>query len=712
MIDDTYDFQSEDAPTEERLLARMEGLYQYQTDLRDRVERSSRLSPYCHIPDLFDLDPEAKRPYSVPSSFISEQVGGNVSVQSQSGEYLDHEPLELMLGSFLPGGFKRRWRFDIWTGNWESSSEPGFADISSGISIRNKHELSEILCGVSQEKYTPYQHHTDDVTLYMPDQFTVVNPVIPGSGGHTNYLWDKQDRIVRNFKPDNVEDEEAEERFRFLASDPTSQSLWFKHLYDVGEKSGSLNLSTESNGLFEKTTFFTDSTFLKSYYATLLTLYSDDQTFSEVIRYRHEDDSQIAFPTSHQESQLILFDLNRSVSRNLVEETLDSDPILVRDLQFSKLYRELWDVLFFQKDLLDHAFSVQPLYTTLIGLDYLFKTTSDGPEDLFDATTNDLIEFLPRVIPDSQTRLQLLDFGEDRRENYRNLFQEHGETLVEIFEHCQDASVITQFAIHVFVHSLKHALASWAVEFSAGGSSFEAWYNVNFEQEDSTSPVQLGIYDTIQGGAGISKEVFDDLHGISNQKFLKSLASQGCCHIAATNTLTMDLLRSVEPNLLYGQYHAEDNLAVNQQIERVFEDLGGEYRHNDIDELQPMVRRRLDSLLQTKELTRFYRELAAVTTDVKNLLTRTPRAVDVVLALEDRTIFDSRVQATYDRFANRRSKRRDISEVAERTEELTQQCIHACPDCLTRHNCTHQYRYQEQMLDRKLLANSLATLEQ
>jgi len=78
--------------------------------------------------------------------------------------------------------------------------------------------------------------------------------------------------------------------------------------------------------------------------------------------------------------------------------------------------------------------------------------------------------------------------------------------------------------------------------------------------------------------------------------------------------------------------------------------------------------------------------------------------------LEDRTFFDTRVRQTYERFANRQSQRRDLSELAERVEEITKQCVRACPDCLKRQSCTHQYRYQEQMLDRRLLTRAISSL--
>jgi hypothetical protein len=82
--------------------------------------------------------------------------------------------------------------------------------------------------------------------------------------------------------------------------------------------------------------------------------------------------------------------------------------------------------------------------------------------------------------------------------------------------------------------------------------------------------------------------------------------------------------------------------------------------------------------------------------------------MDVVLALEEETFVDSRVRNTYERFANRGSQRRDLSELADRVEEITKQCIRACPDCLERQDSMYAYRYQNQMLDKRLLQESLS----
>lgn len=697
--------EADDESQEERLLARLNGLIQYQSDLLDQI-RNSPYSPYCHIPDLFDLDPEATRPYSVPDSFISEQVGGNVSVVNANGGFLDNEPLDLMLGSFLPGGFKRRWDFDIWTGNFEPSSEPGFADIESGLRIETSEPLDAIVPEGEQEQYTPYEYATDDVQVYIPHQFIVWNPSVGEENDITHYYWDEQNQFIHNRNPEDVPDE----ALRHLKGDPTSQFLWFKHLLSRGENRVDHELEDITAGLFQQASFSDDATFLKSYYATLLTLYGEDRTFSEVLRYRHETDDTTAFVGSREDSQVVLFELDPSSLDTVLDKTFDEDTVLYRDLQFALLYRRLWDRLFFQKEALGHAFSVTPFYTALIAVDYMFATSSTTPDTIFEADVSTLQDHLPSLLPDAESRLGLLDYDQEQIEEYIQLLGEYRETIQPILNECASREAVYTFAEHVLVHSLKHALASWAAEYSAGGSDFEAWYDVNFQETESET-IELGIYDSIQGGAGVSKEVFDDITTITDETFLAGVASQGCCHISATEETIISLLNNHSGEFIVDLMQTLTPGQQQEELESAYQELGTDYRHTEYDDIQPLLHRQLQTLAETQELARFYIAVAEEYMQVKQQLQRTPRAADLVFALEDRTFFDSRIRQTYERFANRRSQRRDLSELAERVEEITKQCIHACPDCLKRQSCTHQYRYQEQMLDRRLLTRSLAHLE-
>lgn len=693
---------------EERLLERLNGLIQYQSELLGQVRRKG-FRPYCHVPDLFNLDPEATRPYTVPDSFISEQVGGNVSVVNTNGGYLDTEPLDLMLSSYLPGGYKRRWNFELWTGDFDAASERGFADIESGLRISAQTSLRDLLPDTTKEGYTPYEYSPDDVEIYVPNRFLVWNPSVGENNEFTHFYWDERNGVVWNQKPEGVPDEDLRE----LSGDPTSQFLWFKHPLDFGSEMETLDTVGRSEGLIESAMFSDDATFLKSYYATLLTLYGEDRTFSEVIRYRHERDDAIAFVGSREESQVLLFDLDRDVLADVLEQAVVEDTALYRDMQFALLYRRLWDRLFFQEEALGHAFSVTPFYRAFEGLDYLMATGTGPPETVFEADLATIHDRLETLLPEEGRRLGLFDYDTADLDEYRAVIADHEATLGEIVTECTNTTTVREFAEHVLVHSLKHAIASWAAEYSAGGSDFEAWYDVNFH-DSGPDPVQLGIYDSIQGGAGVSREVFEDLESIGAETLLTGLAEQGCCHIAATEETLVSLLQEFSGEYLFDTVQSLSGSREEPmtELKAAYENLSPDYRHIDYDEIQPLLHRRLRALAETQELARFYGVVADEYVATRDRIGRSPRPVDLVFALEDRTFFDSRVQRTYQRFANRRSQRRDLSEVAERVEEITKQCVHACPDCLKRQSCTHQYRYQEQMLDRRLLVRALAPLEE
>jgi len=692
-----------DKNRKERLRDRLDGVIQYQSDLLDRIQYGP-YSPYCHIPDLFDLDPEARRPFSVPSSFIPEQVGGNVSVSSANGGFLASEPLDLILGSFLPGGYKRRWEFDIWTGNFEPSKETGYAQIEKGMEIQAREPLTALLPNAEEEQYTPYQHATEDVGVYIPKEFYVRNPSVDDDIDITNYFWDPEQRFIYNFKPEDISDEQL----ITLKSDPTSQFLWFKHLLSKGEEGSVKQLDSLSEGLFEKAEFNDEASFLKCYYATLLTLYGEDRTFSDVMRYHHDGNNEVAFVGSREDSQVVLFSIDDQVLSSTLDSTLNNGSTLYSDFQFALLYRRLWDRLFFQEEALDHSFSVTPFYTALVALDYTLFAASDTPDSIFKTDPATIRDTLPSLVPESSARLGLLDYDDAQIEQYVALFENEADVLAEIFEECRSETSVTQFAEHVMVHSLKHALASWAAEFSAGGNKFEAWYDVNYQQKGSDA-IQIGIYDTIQGGAGVSKEVFEDLKTISDGVLLNGIAEQGCCHIAATEDTVINLFAGIKSELLFDRVQSMSQ-TTDSEFRSAFDRLGDDHRHTEYEDVRPQLRLRLESLAETRELARFYGVVAEEYQRVEEQIGRTPQPVDIVFALEDRTFFDTRVRQTYERFANRQSQRRDLSELAERVEEITKQCVRACPDCLKRHSCTHQYRYQEQMLDRRLITRTISSI--
>src|SRR5262249_29930476 len=55
----------------------------------------------------------------VPSSTISEPLGRQIRILDENGDYIDSDPAEFVLNSFLPGGFKIRYRGRMWMCPWQ-----------------------------------------------------------------------------------------------------------------------------------------------------------------------------------------------------------------------------------------------------------------------------------------------------------------------------------------------------------------------------------------------------------------------------------------------------------------------------------------------------------------------------------------------------------------------------------------------------------------
>jgi hypothetical protein len=133
--------------------------------------------------------------------------------------------------------------------------------------------------------------------------------------------------------------------------------------------------------------------------------------------------------------------------------------------------------------------------------------------------------------------------------------------------------------------------------------------------------------------------------------------------------------------------------------------VGDQAEAYNLEDLTSQAEKRVNTLFETRETARFYAYVADRYEDVAETVERTPRAVDLLLHLDRELIHDPRVKQTYQRFA-RGTNRRDLSELGERLEEVTVQCVTACPDCLETGgtNCVHGGTYQSKLLSRKLLS--------
>jgi len=444
----------------------------------------------------------------------------------------------------------------------------------------------------------------------------------------------------------------------------------------------------------------------------LLTLYEKDQnqTLSRVVQYQHDEDQEHAFVTSEERSQALLFNFVRRRLRERIDLVLRENPDLYRDLQLACLFREIWNNLFFDADDgLEHVFAVKPFFDVLTAIDYWYSVTQPGDRSLFDLSVDEVLDALSTVIPDAADgrtaggRLYLAGQTEGDRRRYWDLIDSNRDEVERILTDCGNRDDMAQFAEEVCLHSLTHALSAWAVQEAAGGAAFEMWYDVNFQEQDRDY-AKAAIYDSVQGGAGIAKEMFDALQEGELQDLLPALTATTRCYTSEAEDVTISLLSNHRAPYLHSVFDDSP-----EEINRLIADEYGTDPAVDVEAVATMVRRQARSLFETRELARFYGEVASIVTTLEGELNRTPRTVDVILELEDHTFRDDRVNTTYKRFANRTTRRRDLSEISERVSELTKQCIYACPDCLKTDetDCIHGMRYQEQLLNKRLLRSVL-----
>lgn len=712
---------SENLSDDERV-ARLEGIQQHLKTLEELG------GTFLHLPNLFDVDPAAEEPFVLSNSFIPERIGGSVRVAERRDgkrEPLETENLNQMLGSFLPGGFKQRWkRFDLWQGDWDFvHDEPGTADIGPMFEFDETLPLRSLL-GEDAEEYTALDVAVDNVTVYIPNVLYVDR-----LDRDTEYYWsiDYQTVVAAHSPPGRT--------VSLGRSDPTTNYLWFRHRRDDPE--GQQTQFPGTNNVITSYCFDDSVEFLRCYYASLLTLYEkeNNDTLSRTLEYLNAADDSRAFVASSEQSQLLQFELDRRVVRDELATVLAEQTAVRRDLQFAKLHRDVWDRLFFETGVLENVFEVGPFVDHMLAVDYQC-TTSDqlDASSVFEATHQTLTTELERLLGPGngpeQGPLSLVGYESAPESSILEYVRDSPELVATILDGCsytpheadEDRETLLDFAEEVLVHSVEHALSMWTADEAVASGSFELWYDSNFQGRDDDT-ASVGIYDSIQGGAGVATEVYSYLSDTADIDLDAGVARQSACHTAATDQAVLDILAGGDGEALYELFHEAGRLRKHERVTenklpaaaefsgfqaQLVDALSGATQSTDtynyID-LVSHVENRVQTLFETRDLARFNAYVASEYQTVAEEIDRTPRAVDLLLHLDQHLFTDPRVRETYRRFADDRT-RRDLSELGERLEELTLQCITACPDCLeTDHdNCVHGAKYQTQLLDRRLLA--------
>lgn len=678
-----------DQLTEDQAIARLQGMRGYVED--DEYG-------YLDLTGIYDSDPMATTPYVVTGTFIPEDIGGTISVvnadaDAEADGTLAQENLNQMLNNFLPGGYKQRWGdFDLWRGAWSHESVDGHADVGPMFECEDAFPLTDLLGDVASVAYTELPFDPDDVWVYVPITIRVARE----NKNDPQYVWLPEKRIVWTGSPP-LETEP-------LSSDPTTNYLWFKHAPSPPGQNIALS---DEDGLVEGFGYEDEQVFYRCYYASLLTLYPDDSTDvkSGLIRYRNEEDDTTAFIASKERSQLLTFDLDRDHLQAEIADAIDANPRLLRDLRVAYLQAQIWQRLFFEERALENRFAVEPLMEHLLGIDYWHRVVEENEMGVFDLSGTQILSEVEQLLPDDSDRhLRLLGHEAQEVSDAFAAIEDNPGTMAELLARCRNREFLIEFAERTLVHSAEHALSTWSNNLTGSGTSFELWYDVNFQEAEADS-ARISVYDPIQGGAGIAKEVYSQLRDGDGPDIAGGLARQGRCHSATADRATINLLADYPDGSLYDVYE-NDREEFTRLVEQTVVDTVVDAEAFTMPDLESHVKQRVFRLFETRELASFYSYVANEYTTVEDDIGRLPRIVDLGLHLERHVFTDPGIKTTYDRFADD-SGRRDIAELGERLGELVVQCLTACPDCLKTDGtmCLHGTGggQQETKLNRRLL---------
>ena len=138
-----------------------------------RFEGGNYSRSYLHPADYFnnlpiDSDGKPRDPsWVIPSTFIPNPLGGTITVEGTGLQQINETDSKLQaLASFLPGGFKNRWGFHLWYGEWsEANGRSRWANVSD--LARNSVELGTLEEGLSGRPIPPALRGFDLQQTYL-----------------------------------------------------------------------------------------------------------------------------------------------------------------------------------------------------------------------------------------------------------------------------------------------------------------------------------------------------------------------------------------------------------------------------------------------------------------------------------------------------------------------------------------------------------------
>lgn len=613
-----------------------------------------REDDYLQPPDYFNLLPidnsgSSRDPsWVIPGSFIPTPIGGTIAVEGPKGPGgIVTEPKLQTLANFLPGGYKHRWNFKLWYGEWKGvSGQPGCADVTDlSRDAEDLGTLDDVLVG---------RPLPPPLACFNPQATRLVNPrVIRVQSGQEKFSLTPDKTRVKNANdgPGGVA----------LSREPSSAAQTYDLI--LRKDGGASQIALEGEVLGARYAQFGEMELLRLFYNNLVNCYPTDQgqmsqpPHSIILKFYDRGHGKYVIPTVKLHTQGISLegsvtevDLLKSIDLCKQRGTYEAH-------FWRSVYRLLWREAFLNRSVsgfeITFSFDCIRWLKALMFLDYQARLANkpgleilseDQAKELFgeskrvcDELHFDLFDDAERITSISGRWAMVRDriINRARREVQKEIAESIVQSLTAAV--CRDIAEKTNTNLDLIENSVE-------VYQSRQGAAFE---------------FRSCVYDNIQGGNGTTATYVDrighsmDLRAIFNK--------QRVCDTDKSDRSILALLQdqAFDADMLYSLIRAEHELQRRGFSEQAIF--------------------KLSRLVSSPPIAAFYQGAADNYQVLSDLLGREPGEEEFACYLKERPIGDPRGNQLFEKFSTLSG---GVSEIIPRIAEIMPLCHGSCPDCL------------------------------
>lgn len=611
--------------------------------------------PYLHPPDYYNDLPinENGLPrdpsWVVPRTFIPSPIGGTITVQGVgvNGTITETEPKLQTLANYLPGGYKHRWRFDLWYGEWlPVPNQDNCADIS------NLSRDADYL-GTLQDRLV--NRPTPSILGgFNPQETHLVNPrtIRVQSGQETFHLSLDRTRVKNaNDGPGGIP----------LSREPSSAAQTYDLIVDQTDNSVPISLIGNPFGV--QSVQFGEKDLLRLFYCNLVNCYPSAlgrtplPPLSIKLKFYDREKSRHTIPTVKLHTQGI--SLEGALSQSDIQQKVDQCKTAgTYEEHFWRLvYRLLWREVFLNRNLpgfnIDFSFDCIKILKCLRFLDFLTHLVQGPPlESLLETEIASLFSEGQKL--SAEFHFDLFE-GENAIASIPKCWNNLKDNILLLARSELFTEIAESFAESLAMAVRRDVADKTNTNLDLIKTSVET-YESGFGRAYT---FRACVYDNIEGGNGTTSSYIDR---IGRSMSLETICSkQKLCDTDLDERAILELLQdqSLDADMLYS-----------------FARTSGELQKRGLSEQATF---KVSHLIASPAITAFYQGATENYQTLRNLLQREPGEEELACYLKERPIADPRGNQLFEQFKTHRG---GISELIPRISEIMPLCHGSCPDCL------------------------------